>query len=534
MLNFLEKPYYICSKKLFLIAFAVIAAVAADVSHLPSNEYLPPQQVSVAPVAPQPSNEYLPPVQQQQQEVPVVEAAPAHELADDGYRYKTHRRVVYRRHRRDVSHLPSNEYLPPVQQEAAPVYEPAPVEQVSVVAQEAAPAHELADDGYRYKTHRRVVYRRNRRDVSHLPSNEYLPPVQQEAAPVYEPAPVEQVSVVAQEAAPAHELADDGYRYKTHRRVVYRRNRRDVSHLPSNEYLPPQQEAAPVAAPTNEYLPPVQADAEPAHEVAADGYRYKTHRRVVYRRNRRDVSHLPSNEYLPPQQEATPVYEPAPVEQVPVAVQEPEPAHELADDGYRYKTHRRVVYRRNRRDVSHLPSNEYLPPVQQEAAPVYEPAPVEQVSVVAQEAAPAHELADDGYRYKTHRRVVYRRNRRDVSHLPSNEYLPPQQEAAPVAAPTNEYLPPVQADAEPAHEVAADGYRYKTHRRVVYRRNRRDVSHLPSNEYLPPVQQEAAPVYEPAPVEQVSVVAQEAAPAHELADDGYRYKTHRRVVYRRH
>src|SRR5512144_1357444 len=99
--------------KFFLIAFAVIAAVAADVSHLPSNEYLPPVQ-EAAPVA-APTNEYLPPVAA----VP-VEAAPAHELADDGYRYKTNRRVVYRRNRRDVSHLPSNEYLPPVQ-EAAPV-----------------------------------------------------------------------------------------------------------------------------------------------------------------------------------------------------------------------------------------------------------------------------------------------------------------------------------------------------------------------------------------------------------------------------
>ncbi|XP_046809076.1 early nodulin-75 isoform X2 [Lucilia cuprina] len=441
--------------KFFLIAFAVIAAVAADVSHLPSNEYLPPVQ-EAAPVA-APTNEYLPPVAA----VP-VEAAPAHELADDGYRYKTNRRVVYRRNRRDVSHLPSNEYLPPVQ-ESAPVAAPTneylpPVEQV-----EAAPAHELADDGYRYKTHRRVVYRRNRRDVSHLPSNEYLPPVQ-ESAPV-EVAPVEVAPV--EEAAPAHELAADGYRYKTHRRVVYRRNRRDVSHLPSNEYLPPVEEAAPVeVAPVQEVS--VVEEAAPAHELAADGYRYKTHRRVVYRRNRRDVSHLPSNEYLPPVEEAAPV-EVAPVQEVSV-VEEAAPAHELAADGYRYKTHRRVVYRRNRRDVSHLPSNEYLPPVE-ESAPVVD-APVQEVAVV-EEAAPAHELAADGYRYKTHRRVVYRRNRRDVSHLPSNEYLPPvQQEAAPVAAPTNEYLPPVQQDeAAPAHELAADGYRYKTHRRVVYRRH---------------------------------------------------------------
>ncbi|TMW51914.1 hypothetical protein DOY81_003005, partial [Sarcophaga bullata] len=541
--------------KFFLIAFAVLAVVAADVSHLPSNEYLPPVQ-QAAPVA-VPTNEYLPPVQQVAAPVEVapVEAAPAHELADDGYRYKTNRRVVYRRNRRDVSHLVSNEYLPPVQ-EAAPVAAPTneylpPVQQVAapvavpveVAPVEAAPAHELADDGYRYKTHRRVVYRRNRRDVSHLVSNEYLPPVQ-EVAPVQvapvEVAPVQEVSnVVVEEAAPAHELADDGYRYKTHRRVVYRRNRRDVSHLPSNEYLPPVQEVASVeVAPVQEVSNVVVEEAAPAHELADDGYRYKTNRRVVYRRNRRDVSHLPSNEYLPPVEESAPVVD-APVQQVAV-VEEAAPAHELADDGYRYKTHRRVVYRRNRRDVSHLVSNEYLPPVQEvapvEVAPV-EVAPVQEVSnVVVEEAAPAHELAADGYRYKTHRRVVYRRNRRDVSHLPSNEYLPPVQEVASVeVAPVQEVSNVVVEEAAPAHELADDGYRYKTNRRVVYRRNRRDVSHLPSNEYLPPVQ-EAAPVAVPTSEYLPPVSASvEAAPAHELADDGYRYKTHRRVVvHRRH
>ncbi|XP_017479785.1 PREDICTED: proline-rich extensin-like protein EPR1 [Rhagoletis zephyria] len=401
--------------KLLIVAFACIAAVTADVSHLPSNDYLPP--IQDVPSVEAPVSNFIPEITAP---APVfapapIEVAPAHILADDGYRYKTHRRVVYRRNRRDVSHLPSNDYLPPVQE--APV---------------AAPA------------------------------NDYLPPVQQAApAPVYAPAPISAPAPVAVEAAPAHILADDGYRYKTHRRVVYRRNRRDVSHLPSNDYLPPVQEA-PVAAPANDYLPPVQqaapapvyapapisapapvaVEAAPAHILADDGYRYKTHRRVVYRRNRRDVSHLPSNDYLPPVQEA------------PVAA----------------------------------PANDYLPPVQQAApAPVYAPAPIS--APVAVEAAPAHILADDGYRYKTHRRVVYRRNRRDVSHLPSNDYLPPVQEA-PVAAPANDYLPPVQqaapaplpvyapapapvqSEAAPAHVFADDGYRYKTNRRVVYRRHK--------------------------------------------------------------
>uniref|UniRef100_A0A6P4E8A3 Uncharacterized protein LOC108040051 n=1 Tax=Drosophila rhopaloa TaxID=1041015 RepID=A0A6P4E8A3_DRORH len=186
--------------KLFLVAFAVIAAVAADVSHLPSNEYLPPVQEQQ--IIAGPSNEYLPPVE--------AEAAPAHELADDGYRYKTHKRVVVRRHRRDVNEL-SNEYLPPVQEAVAPSNEYlAPVE--------AAPETVLADDGYRYKTHKRVVVRRHRRDVNEL-SNEYLPPVHEAPAAEYL-APVENTV----EVAPAHVLADDGYRYKTQKRVVIRRH----------------------------------------------------------------------------------------------------------------------------------------------------------------------------------------------------------------------------------------------------------------------------------------------------------------------
>ncbi|XP_030238291.1 uncharacterized protein LOC108652390 isoform X2 [Drosophila navojoa] len=257
--------------KLFLVAFAVIAAVAADVANLPVNEYLPPVQQDVQTVA-LPSNEYLAPVNQD-------------ELADDGYRYKTNRRVVYRRHRRDVNELPSNEYLPPVEVSVPSNEYLAPVSNIVEDSQ-----GQIAADGYRYKTNRRLVVRRNRRDVNELPSNEYLPPVQ-----ISQPLPSNEYLPPVQnvEPVPAHELADDGYRYKTNRRVVYRRHRRDVSEL-SNNYLPP------VAAPSNDYLPPVQNAvpqvqiSEPSvidvgvpaveTEVGPDGYRYKTNRRVVYRR----------------------------------------------------------------------------------------------------------------------------------------------------------------------------------------------------------------------------------------------------------
>ncbi|XP_059224780.1 uncharacterized protein LOC131997637 [Stomoxys calcitrans] len=185
-------------------------------------------------------------------------------------------------------------------------------------------------------------------------------------------------------------------------------------------------------------------------------------------------------------------------------------------------------------------SNEYLPPHagndlgggsyafeshHVEAAPSHS-APVESYEV---EAAPAHSFSDaDGYRYKTQRRRVYKTVRRSRRGL-SNEYLHPSMSA-------------------PAHTFSdADGYRYKTLRRRVYRRQRRDVS----LEYLPPVASQTASASAPqysapapqysAPAPQYSAPAAvesyevEAAPAHSFSDsEGYRYKTQRRRVYRRH
>ncbi|XP_037939962.1 uncharacterized protein LOC119672872 [Teleopsis dalmanni] len=139
-------------------------------------------------------------------------------------------------------------------------------------------------------------------------------------------------------------------------------------------------------------------------------------------------------------------------------------------------------------DVAAEPSREYLAPVEDNA-----------------------DLAKDGYRYKTVRRLKYR-HRRDVS----QEYLPP------LETPSQEYLPPV----EPETKVAEDGYRYKTVRRLKFRRHRREAdasevaaAEAPANEYLPPAEAPA----EEAPVEQKSA---------ELGADGYRYKTVRRIRYR--
>ncbi|EDW17581.1 uncharacterized protein Dmoj_GI12565 [Drosophila mojavensis] len=402
------------------------------------------------------ANEYLPPAEDVATEVPVEE--PAQDtavLGDDGYQYKTVRRLKYRQ-RRDVSEI-ANEYLPPAEDVATelPVEEPA---QDSAV---------LGDDGYQYKTVRRLKYRQ-RRDVSEI-ANEYLPPAEEVATelPVEEPA---QDSAV---------LGDDGYQYKTVRRLKYRQ-RRDVSEI-ANEYLPPAEEVATEL--------PVEEPAQDTAVLADDGYQYKTVRRLKYRQ-RRDVSEI-ANEYLPPAEEVAtelPVEEPAQDTAV------------LGDDGYQYKTVRRLKYRQ-RRDVSEI-ANEYLPPAEEVATEV----PVEEP---AQDTAV---LGDDGYQYKTVRRLKYRQ-RRDVSEI-ANEYLPPAEEVATEL--------PVEEPAQDTAVLGDDGYQYKTVRRLKYRQ-RRDVSEI-ANEYLPPVEEAATEV----PVEEVEPAQDSAI----LAADGYQYKTVRRLKLR--
>jgi len=130
-------------QKFFVIAFAVIAAASS---------------ASIA-------TDYLPPVDNNLEAASEIVELPAEQgvLADDGYRYKTVRRLKLR-HRRDVNELPSGEYLPPAEEAAS-----------EVVGVETP----LADDGYRYKTVRRVI--RRRRDVNEL-SAEYLPPVEEAAS----------------------------------------------------------------------------------------------------------------------------------------------------------------------------------------------------------------------------------------------------------------------------------------------------------------------------------------------------------------
>ncbi|XP_030081122.1 probable serine/threonine-protein kinase kinX isoform X2 [Drosophila hydei] len=406
------------------------------------------------------ANDYLPPAEEVSTELPVEEVEPAQDsavLAADGYQYKTVRRLKYRQ-RRDVSEI-ANEYLPPSEEPVAEIAVEDPSQDSAV----------LADDGYQYKTVRRLKYRQ-RRDVSEI-ANDYLPPAEEVSTEL----PVEEVEPAQDSAV----LAADGYQYKTVRRLKYRQ-RRDVSEI-ANEYLPPAEEAVTEL--------PVEEPSQDSAVLADDGYQYKTVRRLKYRQ-RRDVSEI-ANEYLPPSEE--PVAE--------IAVEDPsQDSAVLADDGYQYKTVRRLKYRQ-RRDVSEI-ANDYLPPAEEVSTEL----PVEEVEPAQDSAV----LAADGYQYKTVRRLKYRQ-RRDVSEI-ANDYLPPAEEVSTEL--------PVEEPAQDSAVLAADGYQYKTVRRLKYRQ-RRDVSEI-ANDYLPPAEEVSTelPVEEPA---QDSAV---------LADDGYQYKTVRRLKLR--
>ncbi|XP_073837961.1 uncharacterized protein [Musca autumnalis] len=114
--------FYCDNCKLVIVTLALVAAVMADVSELsgydyhapapsaPVNTYIPPAasepvNTYVPPVAAsEPVNTYVPPVAASAPVNTYIPPAPAAsapqptvELADDGYRYKTQRRRVYRK-----------------------------------------------------------------------------------------------------------------------------------------------------------------------------------------------------------------------------------------------------------------------------------------------------------------------------------------------------------------------------------------------------------------------------------------------------
>ncbi|XP_067646266.1 uncharacterized protein [Eurosta solidaginis] len=478
--------------KFLAIAFVAVLAVVGA-STLSAN-YLPPVADNSLSV-----HEYLAP----------VEEAPTNQtkLADDGYRYKTVRRLKYRQ-RRDVNELPASQYLPPVTNAEDSLNTEA-VEPVADVKTQ------LADEGYRYKVVRRLKYRQ-RRDVNELPKNEYLPPTAESGDTTV----VEVAEPVAEEQS---KLANDGYRYKVVRRLKYRQ-RRDVNELPKNEYLPPTKEEA---ADTT-VVKVAQSVPEAETQLANDGYRYKVVRRLKYRQ-RRDVNELPQieyiapsdskdapqNEYLPPVEEAT--------ESALSKSAEPtsEQATQLANDGYRYKVVRRLKYR-HRRDVNELPQIQYLAPAASSKNEYLPPIVEAQDNALPKSTATTPEqdtqFSSDGDRYKVVRRLKYRQ-RRDVHELPQNEYLPPAAEVKETAV-ASEVAEPDTEDAATA--LANDGYRYKVVRRLKYR-HRRDVNELPANEYLPPATMEGQP----------SIRQEPEVAAAVLTNNGYQYKIVRRLKYRR-
>ncbi|KAL9904428.1 uncharacterized protein ACN2A1_004786 [Glossina fuscipes fuscipes] len=439
--------------KQFLIALVTIAIASADVSHLPTKGYLPPPALSVA-ASPEENADHIP-------ASPILQTIDSH---------------------------PTNVY-PPVLSEAA--------------INEPVPAHVLTDNGYHYKNPHRV-----QRDVSLSPSNAYLSPLVENSV-----ASTEDYSGPIADA----ETTNDGYRYKTQKRFIYRRQRRDVNHLSNQEYLPPSQEEDNTQSINHENQTDEQSTiAEPGHELTPDGYHYKTQKRLVYRRLRRDVSHVPNNNYLPPggehrigqdsvgtetahnalvsQDHASGTFTETikPAEENPLTA-EPKPAHHLTADGYSYKTQKRLVYRRQRRDVDQPSDEQYLlldeqlpldqgivnsevvhnthDQVQERDALKENPDPVKENPVI-NEPKSAHHPANDEYNHKIPKSLAYHRQRRDVSHVLSREYLPPSNELSP-ATPPKEYLPPTEnanEEPQPAHQLTDDGYHYKTQRRVVYRR----------------------------------------------------------------
>ncbi|XP_059224766.1 uncharacterized protein LOC106093917 [Stomoxys calcitrans] len=294
----------------FLIVFALVAAATAQLS----NEYLPPHaesSYSVAASAPAPEIAYAAPSYSAESYDVGAASEPAHSYSsDEGYRYKTQRRRVYRhRHRRDVS----TEYLPPVAAYSAPA------------ASYAAPAASYSAPDASYSA----------------PAASYSAPAASYSAPAA--ASYETYDVSA--SAPAHSYSsDDGYRYKTQRRRVYktaRRHRRDVS----TEYLPP---VASYSAPAASYSAPAASYSAPAASYSAPAVSYSAPAAASYS--------APAVSYSAPAAAVSYSAPAAASYSAPAAsyetydVSASAPAHSYSsDDGYRYKTQRRRVFRTSRR-----------------------------------------------------------------------------------------------------------------------------------------------------------------------------------------
>lgn len=282
--------------------------------------------------------------------------------------------------RRDVSELlaePKNEYLPPTAEETneAEVATELPVEEAEV--QDTAV---LGNDGYEYKTVKRVVVR-SRRDVSHLslnylpplemakPSNEYLPPAASEEEHQEEAMPSEENSQPDEtKQAEEVEMATEAPE-------------------PSKEYLPPAQETKPEAeemtiseTPNKEYLPPAKEEEKEKEPASEEVNEEKPNEEIS---NEEAVTDAPLEDAPAEVKEATPE---APIDNEETAF--------FAEDGYHYK------------QPSEVPME--LMTIEQEPASNPETlAPLEEGVVEAEgpENGESAVLAEDGYHY----RVIKRR-----------------------------------------------------------------------------------------------------------------------------
>ncbi|KAH8364476.1 hypothetical protein KR084_007265, partial [Drosophila pseudotakahashii] len=226
-------------------------------------------------------------------------------------------------------------------------------------------------------------------------------------------------------------------------------------------------------------------------------------------RLRRDVSELvdpAAVEYLPPSiteaalLNAEPVEPEAEVQAEPAALEADPEGTVLGDEGYEYRTVRRLKLRhRNRRDVSHLqPARQYLPPSKS-----YLP-PSQETPAAAPPADDTEEVVSAAAEPKVNR-----------------EYLPPT-EAAPVAEETTE----AAASEEPADVRVVDVPTVSAGQLL------QDGYHYQQPAEMPAELREAAPEYLP-PVggEEVIVEGPAGGESAVLASDGYQYRAIRRYRF---
>ncbi|XP_073838329.1 uncharacterized protein [Musca autumnalis] len=240
---------------------------------------------------------------------------------------------------------------------------------------------------------------RLRRDVSELlaePNKEYLPPTNEESvdAEVTTALPMEEVEV--QDTAV---LGENGYEYKTVKRVVVR-SRRDVSHLnlnylppfeskkPSNEYLPPvtSEEHHEETQPSKEYLPPAEtkeAEAEKEVEIATEAPE-------------------PSREYLPPAEKTEDVKEETVTTEAPaVEEKEMETTPETVTEEKQTEEMTTVApAEESPAEVKEAVTEAPMEMEQPEHMEMEEAAPMEMEQASPMEMEETAVLAEDGYHYK--------------------------------------------------------------------------------------------------------------------------------------